>query len=73
MADTAGIIAEVRRLQGQGVAVAVFPELSLTGYSIEDLLMQDTVLQATTAALDGWLNNQQIIRKSRDKSMIVHT
>ncbi|MFL0294957.1 hypothetical protein ACJH6J_28535 [Mycobacterium sp. SMC-18] len=28
---------------------------------------------ATTAALDGWLNNQQIIRKSRDKSMIVHT
>ena len=28
---------------------------------------------ATTAALDGWLNNQQIIRKSRDKPMIVHT
>ena len=50
-ANASGIIAEVRRLQGQGVAVAVFPELSLTGYSIEDLLMQDVVLDAADAAV----------------------
>jgi NAD+ synthase (glutamine-hydrolysing) len=37
-----------------GACLAVFPELGLTGYSIEDLLMQDTVLSATREALD-WL------------------
>jgi NAD+ synthase (glutamine-hydrolysing) len=35
----------------RGVAVAVFPELCLSGYSIEDLLMQDVLLDATETAL----------------------
>jgi NAD+ synthase (glutamine-hydrolysing) len=34
-----------------GVAVAVFPELCLTGYSIEDLLLQDAVLDDVETAL----------------------
>jgi NAD+ synthase (glutamine-hydrolysing) len=34
-----------------GVAVAVFPELTLTGYSIEDLLLQDAVLDGVESAL----------------------
>jgi NAD+ synthase (glutamine-hydrolysing) len=34
------------------VAVAVFPELTLTGYSIEDLLHQDAVLDEVQTALD---------------------
>ena len=34
-----------------GVAVAVFPELCLTGYAIDDLLLQDTLLDATHAAI----------------------
>ena len=34
-----------------GVAVAIFPELCLTGYAIDDLLMQDTLLDATHAAI----------------------
>ena len=34
-----------------GVAVAVFPELGLSGYSIEDLLLQDAVLDEVEAAL----------------------
>jgi len=35
-----------RRCSEQGVAVAVFPELSLTGYAIDDLLGQDALLDA---------------------------
>ena len=35
-----------------GVAVAVFPELCLTGYAIDDLFLQDTLLDATLAAID---------------------
>ena len=33
------IIEQVRRLHDDGVAVAVFPELSLTGYAVEDLFL----------------------------------
>ena len=32
-------------------ALVVFPELTLTGYSIEDVLLQDTLLDAVEAAL----------------------
>jgi NAD+ synthase (glutamine-hydrolysing) len=35
----------------EGVAVAVFPELTLSGYSIEDLLLQDALLDASRSAL----------------------
>ncbi len=43
----AGSIIEItRRLSDQGVAVAVFPELAMTGYAIEDLLGADVVLDA---------------------------
>ena len=34
------ILAEVRLCHDDGVAVALFPELSLSGYAIDDLLMQ---------------------------------
>jgi len=37
----------------EGVAVALFPELDLTGYSIEDLLLQDAVLDEVEAALEA--------------------
>ncbi len=44
---TAESIVEVaRRCSAAGVAVALFPELSLTGYAIDDLLGQDAVLDA---------------------------
>ena len=33
------------------VALAVFPELTLSGYSIDDIVMQDTLLEAVQAAL----------------------
>src|SRR3954454_9741790 len=40
-----------RECAGEGVAVALFPELNLTGYSIEDLVMQDAVLDGAEAAI----------------------
>jgi NAD+ synthase (glutamine-hydrolysing) len=40
-----------RRLSESGVAVAVFPELGLTGYSVDDLLGQDVLLDAVHEGL----------------------
>jgi NAD+ synthase (glutamine-hydrolysing) len=42
---------QARHCSEQGVAIAVFPELGLCGYSIEDLLLQDAVLDGVEAAL----------------------
>ncbi|MDR1712211.1 MAG: NAD(+) synthase [Propionibacteriaceae bacterium] len=53
-ANAEAVAAQVKDLAADGVVLAVFPELCLTGYSIEDLLLQDTVLDATLAALE-WL------------------
>jgi predicted amidohydrolase len=41
-------------MRAGGVAVAVFPELCLSGYSIEDLLLQDALLDEVEAALQTW-------------------
>ncbi len=49
--NAAGIAATARRCSEQGVAVALFPELSLTGYAIDDLLGQQTLLEAVHTAL----------------------
>ena len=35
----------------EGVGFAVFPELTLSGYSIEDILLQDPLLDAVERAL----------------------
>src|SRR5690606_34532813 len=40
-----------RECHDDAVAVAVFPELTLCGYSIEDLLLQDTLLDTVEEAL----------------------
>ena len=39
--------------QVQGVAVAVFPELNLTGYAIDDLFLQEVLLEQTLAAIES--------------------
>ncbi|RAI55127.1 NAD(+) synthase [Roseicella frigidaeris] len=49
-ANAASILALARDCDARGAAVAVFPELALSGYSIEDLLLQDTLLEAVEAA-----------------------
>ncbi|MGD9961313.1 NAD(+) synthase [Nocardioides sp.] len=45
------ILEEVRACHDQGVAVAVFPELALSGYAIDDLLLQDVLLEGVEDAL----------------------
>jgi NAD+ synthase (glutamine-hydrolysing) len=45
------IISVSRRCSERGVGVALFPELSLTGYAIDDLLGQDAVLDAVHLGL----------------------
>ncbi|MCP2263338.1 NAD(+) synthase [Promicromonospora thailandica] len=50
-ANAAVVLEQARRLHDDGVAVAVFPELSLSGYAIDDLFLQDTLLEGVLDAL----------------------
>nr|BFE66220.1 NAD(+) synthase [Dactylosporangium thailandense] len=50
-ANAAAILRQARECSDEGVALAVFPELGLSGYSIEDLLLQDAVLDGVEDAL----------------------
>ncbi len=59
-ANAASVLAIARECHDDGVAVAVFPELTLSGYSIEDILLQDSLLDAVEAALG------QVIAASAD-------
>ena len=45
------VIDQVRACHDEGVAVAVFPELCLSGYAIDDLFLQETLLSAVEQAL----------------------
>ncbi|MFC7735083.1 NAD(+) synthase [Roseomonas sp. GCM10028921] len=49
-ANATAILSAARECHARGAAVAVFPELGLSGYSIEDLLLQDVLLDAVEAA-----------------------
>jgi NAD+ synthase (glutamine-hydrolysing) len=50
-ANAEAVLHEAHACAGEGVALALFPELNLTGYSIEDLLLQDAVLDGVEAAV----------------------
>jgi NAD+ synthase (glutamine-hydrolysing) len=45
------IVEQVRECHEDGVAVVLFPELSLSGYAIDDLLLQDVLLDAVDTAV----------------------
>jgi NAD+ synthase (glutamine-hydrolysing) len=45
------VLAMAADLDAQGTALAIFPELALSGYSIEDLLLQDVLLDAVEQAV----------------------
>lgn len=51
-ANARAILAAVRTCHDRGVALALFPELSVSGYAIEDLLLQDTLLDAVEEAVE---------------------
>ena len=50
-ANAESVLTLARECQDDGVAMAVFPELTLSGYSIEDILLQDALLDAVEEAL----------------------
>jgi len=56
------VIDAARALSDDAVAVAVFPELCLTGYAIDDLVMQDAVLDAVHAAIATLVSASQQLR-----------
>jgi NAD+ synthase (glutamine-hydrolysing) len=45
------VLTEARECHDEGVAVALFSELCLTGYSSDDLFLQDTLLEAVERAI----------------------
>jgi NAD+ synthase (glutamine-hydrolysing) len=59
-ANAQAVLAQARACAQEGVAVALFPELCLSGYSIEDLLLQDALLDGVEDAL------QTVVEGSRD-------
>ena len=50
-ANAESVLRIARSCHDDGVAVAVFPEMTLSGYSIEDIVLQDTMLDAVETAL----------------------
>ncbi len=50
--NAARVVEAARGLHTDGVAVAVFPELCLTGYAIDDLLLSDALLEAALDAVE---------------------
>ncbi|MCV7225478.1 NAD(+) synthase [Mycolicibacterium komossense] len=50
-ANAKAVLQTARECHDDGVALAVFPELTLSGYSIDDILLQDTLLEAVETAL----------------------
>ncbi|WP_109211413.1 MULTISPECIES: NAD(+) synthase [Microbacterium] len=51
-ANADAVLEAARECDADAVAVAVFPELCLTGYAIDDLFLQDPVLDAVVAAVE---------------------
>jgi NAD+ synthase (glutamine-hydrolysing) len=50
-ANAASVLGLARECHDDGVALAVFPELTLSGYSIEDIVLQDTLLDEVEDAV----------------------
>ncbi len=63
--NVAAVLAEARSLHEEGVAVAVFPELCLSGYAIDDLVLQDALLDRVREAVT------EIVRASADLTPVL--
>lgn len=50
-ANATSVLQLARECHADAVALAVFPELTLSGYSIDDIVRQDTLLEAVEEAL----------------------
>ncbi|WP_159999302.1 NAD(+) synthase [Roseomonas sp. 18066] len=61
-ANAAAILEAAREAHAAGAVSAVFPELNLSGYAIDDLLLQDTLLEAVEAALETLARDTATLR-----------
>ena len=61
-ANAAAILDAARRCDAAGAALAVFPELSLSGYAIDDLHLQDALLDAVERAVGTLLEASAALR-----------
>jgi len=52
-ANAESVLRMARECHDDGVAVAIFPELTLSGYSIEDILLQDVLLDDVEDAIEN--------------------
>ncbi|MBO0812198.1 MAG: NAD(+) synthase [Microlunatus sp.] len=50
-ANAAAVLEQARGCHDEAVAVAIFPELCLTGYATDDLFLQDTLLRQVEQAI----------------------
>ncbi len=64
-ANAARTLEMARRVEAQGVSLALFPELGLSSYAIDDLLHQQSLLAAVEAAL------ADIAEASRDMNLLL--
>jgi len=60
--NAAGIVELARRADRCGALLALFPELGLSGYSIDDLVQQDALLDAVERALAELLDSTRDMR-----------
>ena len=60
LANALAIEAMLRGLAARSVGLAVFPELAISGYAIDDLLLQDALLASVERAVD------RLVAASRD-------
>ena len=51
-ANASAVLQMAEAAQARSIALAVFPELALSGYSIDDLLLQDSLLDAVVGAVE---------------------
>jgi NAD+ synthase (glutamine-hydrolysing) len=61
-ANAAAMLEAARECHERGVAVVVFPELALSGYAIDDLLLQDTVLDAVEDSVRQLVKASEALR-----------
>ena len=63
--NTEKIIEKIKEAAKKGVKLAVFPELCITGYTCNDLFLQDTVLKGALSGLS------EIIKASEALDMVI--
>ena len=61
-ANAAAVLAEAQACHAEGAALCVFPELALSNYAIDDLLMQDALLDAVVAAAANLVKASEKLR-----------